>query len=104
FELLVEHIDNLVDVLVAQAVLVAIFNKALAGVDHEDTAAAGSVFLIDDNNAGRDAGTVEQVGRQSNDALDVPFADDVPSNITLGIATKENTVRQDHRAFPAAFK
>jgi hypothetical protein len=58
----------------AQTVLVAILHKAPAGIDHEDTGAARGIFLID---AGGDAGTVEQVGGQTNDALDVSFADDV---------------------------
>ena len=104
FDLLVENIDDLVDVLMAQAVLVAIFHKALAGVDHEDTAAARGVFLIEDDNTGWDAGAVEQVGRQADDALDIPFADDVPADIAFGIATKEDAVWQNHRAFPGAFE
>ena len=51
----------------AQAVLVAILHKALAGVDHEDTRAARGVFLIDDDDTGGDAGAVEQVRGQADD-------------------------------------
>ena len=88
----------------AQAVLVAILHKALAGIDHEDAAAARGVFLVEDDDTGWDAGAVEQVGRQADDALDVPFADDVPADVAFGIATEEDTVRQNYRAFAGAFE
>src|SRR6266567_2542452 len=103
-DLLVEHIDDLVDVLVAQSVLVAILHKALAGIDHEDTGAARGVFLIEDDDTGRDAGAIKQVGRQADDALDIPLADDLRADLGLGIPAKEDAVRQDHRAFPRAFE
>jgi hypothetical protein len=60
----------LVDVLLAQAVLVAVLDEALAGVDHEDALAGGGVFLVQHQDAGGDAGAVEQVGRQADDALE----------------------------------
>ena len=45
FEPLVEHIDDLVDVLRAQAVLGAVLHEAAAGVDHEDALAAWASSL-----------------------------------------------------------
>jgi hypothetical protein len=68
-----EGVDDAVDVLRAQPVLVAVLDEALAGVDHEDALAARRL-LVQHHDAGRDAGAVEQVGRQADDALDVPCA------------------------------
>jgi hypothetical protein len=44
-----------VDVLGAEAVLRAVLDEALAGVDHEDALASLGVLLVDDDDAGRDA-------------------------------------------------
>ncbi len=71
FDLPGEGVDDLVDVLVAQAVLVAVLDEALGGVDHEDALAGGGVLLVEHDDAGGDAGAVEEVGRQADDALDV---------------------------------
>ncbi len=74
-----EHIYDPVDVAFAQAVFGAVFHEVLAGVDHEDAGAdshaLGSERLVDDDDAGRDAGAIKQVGRQANDGLDVALAD-----------------------------
>ena len=72
---LVEHVDDLVDVHVPQAVLVAVLKVAAAGVDHEDALAGVGIFLVDDDDAGGYAGAVEQVGRQADNAFDVAFTD-----------------------------
>ena len=58
----VEHIDDPVDVLGAQAILVAVLEKALARVNHEDAGAGLGIFLIKDQDTGGDASAVEQVG------------------------------------------
>ena len=55
----------------AQAVLVAVLDEALGGVDHEDALAGVGVFLVEHDDAGGNAGAVEEVGRQADDALDV---------------------------------
>ena len=63
-----KDIDDLVDVLSAQAVLGAVLHVATAGVDHEDALARVGVLLIDDDDAGAFAGAlqgaddVQQVG------------------------------------------
>src|SRR5439155_8741816 len=72
FELFGKDIDDLVEVLAAQAVLVAVLHETLAGIDHEDAGASVGVFLVDDNDAGGNAGAVEQVGGQADDTLDKP--------------------------------
>ena len=59
------------DVLLAQAVFVAVLDEALGGVDHEDALAGGGVLLVEHDDAGRDAGAVKEVGGQADDALEV---------------------------------
>ena len=67
--LLSESIDDAVDVLFAQAVLVAVLDVAAGGVDHEHALARGGVLFVEHQDAGGDAGAVEQVRRQADDAL-----------------------------------
>ena len=55
-DLVVEHVHYLVDVLGAQAVLVAVLHEALAGINHEYAAPGGGILLINHHDAGRDAG------------------------------------------------
>ena len=61
--LLAKGIDNFMNVLLAQAVFVTVFDKALAGIDHKDAFAAGGVFFIQHQNTGGNAGAIKQVGR-----------------------------------------
>ena len=65
FGLPVEHVDDEVNVLRAQAVLVSVLEEALARVDHEDAAAGVGVLLVEDQDAGGNAGAVEEVGGQA---------------------------------------
>src|SRR5262245_31791404 len=99
FELPGEDINDLVDVLGTQAVLRAILHVATAGVDHEDALARVGVLLVDDNDTGGDAGAVEEVGGQADDALDVALADEVTTDVGHGIAPEEYAVRQDAGPF-----
>ncbi len=69
FHLAGEGVHDAVDVLLAEAVLGAVLAEALGGIDHEDAFAGGGVFLVEHDDAGGDAGAVEQVGRQADDAL-----------------------------------
>jgi len=101
---LVEDIDDPVDVYVAQAVLVAIFDVAAAGVDHEDALADAGVFLVDDDDTDGDAGAVKQVGRQTDDAFDVTFSNQVLADVGLGVAPEQYAVRRDASALPCAFQ
>ena len=58
-----EHIHDLVNVLGSQPILVPVLLKSLRRIHHEDALASRSVFLVQHDDAGRDAGAVEQVGR-----------------------------------------
>ncbi|CAM7160447.1 Uncharacterised protein [Klebsiella pneumoniae] len=72
---MVEHVHNAVNISATQAVLVAIFDKAPAGVDHKNAFAAVGVLFINHNDARRDAGAVKQVGWQTNNAFDIALLD-----------------------------
>ena len=76
--------------------------KPLAGVDHEDAFAGVSVLLVDDDDAGGDAGAIEEVGGQADDALDVSLADKSAADVGLGVAPEEYPVRQNARALAGA--
>ena len=67
---MVEHIHDLVDILLAQPVLVTILHETFGGVDHEDARAGVGVLFVDDKDAGRNAGAVEEIAGQTDDALD----------------------------------
>ena len=92
------------DVLGAQAVLGAVLHEAAAGVDHEDALAGVGVLLVDDDDAGGDAGAVEEVRGQADDALDVALADERAADVGLGIAPEQHAVRQDARALAGALE
>jgi hypothetical protein len=72
--LLVKGVDNPMDVLESQTILVAVLDKAFGGIDHEYTLASRGIFLVEHKNAGRDAAAVKQLGRQPDNALQVPGA------------------------------
>ena len=97
-----EGVDDPVDVLLAQAVLGAVLHEALGGVDHEDALAGGGVLLVEHDDAGGDAGAVEEVGGQADDALEVAGADELLADDGLGIAAEEDAVRQDAGGFARA--
>ena len=100
--LLGESIDDAMDVLLAQAVLVAVLNEALGGVDHEHALAAGGVLLVEHKDAGGDTGAVEEVGGQADDALEIAGADELLADHGLGIAAEEHAVGQDAGGFARA--
>ena len=92
------------DVLVAQAVLGAVLHEAAAGIDHEDALAGVGILLVDHDDAGGNASAIKQVGWQTDDALDVSLADQVAADVGLGIAAKQDAVRQDARALAGALE
>ena len=90
------------NVLLAQPVLVAVFQESRAGVDHENALARVRVVLVDNNNARRDAGAIEQVGRQADDALDVTLGEQILADLgfvgepdKVNIEVLQSIVRSD---------
>ncbi|MNP60784.1 hypothetical protein D3C76_1558970 [compost metagenome] len=63
FVLLSKGVDDFVNVLLPQAVFIAIFNEAFTGIQHKDAFAAVGVLFIQHDDAGWDACAVKQVGR-----------------------------------------
>jgi hypothetical protein len=90
--------------ILCRSVLGAVLHEALAGVNHEDALAVVGVFLVEDDDAGGDAGAIEQVGGQADDALDVALADEVLADVTLGIAAKQYAMWQDARTLAGALE
>jgi len=93
-----------VDVLRAQAVLVAVLDEALRGIDQEDALPRVRVLLVEHENARRNACAVEEVWRQADDPLHVPAPDDLAPDHPLGAAAEEDAVRQVHRRFARALQ
>ena len=104
FKLPGEDIDNLVEIHVAQPVLGAILHVACACVDHEDAFAGMSIFFVDDDNTSGNASAVKEVCRKSDDGLDVAHTDEFAADVALGIAPKEDAVRQNAGSPAAAFE
>ncbi len=62
------------------------------------------VLLVDDDDAGGDAGAVEEVGGQADDALDVALAHQGAADVGLGVAAEQHAVRQDAGALAGALE
>ena len=62
------------------------------------------VLLVDDDDAGGNAGAVKQIGRQADHALDVALAQEIAANIGLGVAAKQNAMRQNAGALARALE
>lgn len=101
---MVEDIHDLVKVLGAEAVLGPILHETFGGVDHEDARAGVGVLFVNDEDASRNAGAVEKVAGQTDDALDQAALDEVATDVSFLIATEENAVRQNDRALAFALE
>src|SRR5208282_6619761 len=86
FSLPIESVDDLVNVLLPQAVFVAVLEEAPARIDNKDTFAGGGVLLVEHNDASRDTGSVKQVWWKADDPLDVTPTDYLFANFPLDIA------------------
>ncbi|MNJ37219.1 hypothetical protein D3C77_320290 [compost metagenome] len=80
------------DVLLTQAIFVAVLDKAFAGVDQEQALAPGAAFLVQHDDAGGNAGAVEQVGRKADDALDEALLENALTDCPLGTTTEQHSV------------
>ena len=94
-----EGVDDLVEVLLAEAVLRAVFLEALGRINHEDAFAGGGVFLVEHQDAGGNASAVKEIGGQADDRLQVTGADELLADDGLRIAAEEHAVRKNACAF-----
>jgi len=92
FELACKGVHNLVNVLSAQAVLVAVLDEALRRIDHEDALASGGVLFVQHDDARGNARAVEQVGGKPDDPFDVPPSHDVFADVGLRTTTEQHAV------------
>src|SRR5204862_6211584 len=77
-------------------------DEAFCGIDQEDALATRRVFFIEYQNARRNAGAVEEVGRQADDAFEDSGTYELLADYRLRIAAKEHAVRQDAGRFAVA--
>ena len=69
-----------------------------------DALAGRGIFLVQHDDAGRDAVAVKQVGRQADDAFDIALPDDALADYAFGPAPEQHTVGVDDRALAGALK
>ena len=62
------------------------------------------VFFIDNYDTGRDAGAVEEVSWQADDAFDETVFDEILADCSFGVTSEEDTVGKDDSSLPPAFK
>ena len=62
------------------------------------------MFLVEDQDAGGDAGAVEEVGGQADDALDEAAPDEIPADVGLPVAAEQHPVGQDDGALAPALE
>ena len=67
-------------------------------------AAARRACFVQHQDAGGDASAVEEVRRQSDDALDVALPDDALADRRLGAAPEQHTVGMNHRPLAGALE
>ncbi len=61
-------------------------------------------LLVDDDDAGRNTRAIKQICGQTDNALDVALANEIAADVSLGVATEEDAVRQDACTFAGAFE
>ena len=74
-------IGNLLHVTCTEFVLFAILHETFAGIDDEHTFAA--TVLLQNHDECRNAGTKEDVGRKTDDGIDIVLLNEVGTNLTL---------------------
>ncbi len=83
------------DIALAQPVLRPVLGEALAGIDQEHALAGGGVLLVQHQDAGGNAGAIEEVRGQADDAFQDAGADELFADHGLGISPEQHAVRQD---------
>ena len=91
------------NVLRAKSIFIAVFHKTFAGIDHKDGSTGFGFGFVDHNNAGGNTGTIEQVGRQSDNAFDITLMNNLATDFCFGISPEQHTMRQNHCTFTRTF-
>src|SRR5205807_8465647 len=73
-------------------------------INHEDALSRVGIFLVEHDDAGGDAGAVEKIRREADDALDVAATDDLAPDVSFGAAAKQYAVWQIHGCFGGALE
>ena len=76
----------------------------MACVDHKNTLTLVGVGFVNDNNASRNTRAVKEVGRQTDDTLDISLVDDGFPNGRLCVSSEQNAVRQNDSRFTGRFE
>ncbi len=91
-----EDVVDFLDVLGAEFVLVLALGEFAVGIDEENLVAQGvRLVFVEDDDAGGNAGAVEQAGRQADDGLDHVVIDQQLADELFLAATEEDAVRHD---------
>lgn len=86
-------VGDFLDVAGTEAVLLALLDKTLAGIDDEN-ALITAVFLQDHDERG-DARSEEDVGRQADDGVDVVFLNELGANLSFSLSIFTLVGRQE---------
>ena len=90
------HIDNAPNILLSQTILSSIFDISTFGIDHKHSLTPCCFRLFYNDDTSRNTCTIKKVGRESYDALDIPFfGNEIFTNLSLGIASKKDAMRQN---------
>jgi hypothetical protein len=89
----IEDIYNFTNILCPESIFIAIFDKVLTGIYHKDTLATGGMLFVYDNDTRRNPCAVKEVGRQSDDPLDIAMLNEVTTDLSFCTTTEQDTMR-----------
>src|SRR5659263_469552 len=81
FNAVVECIHNLVDILLTKTIFIAIFDKTLARINHNNIFSVFCIFLIQYNQRSRNASSIKQVGWQTYNSFNVALLNNLFANV-----------------------
>ncbi len=97
-------VDDFADVLGAEEVLRLALAVFAVGIDEKDLFPVGSAFLVHHEDAGGNAGAVEQPGRQADDGLQPAALDEVLPRLLFLAAPEEHAMGHDGGHFPVGLQ
>ena len=86
-------VNDTLDVTCPQLVVLALFHEVLGGVHHQDVARLA--LLAEHHDNGRDTGAEEDIGRKSNDCLNMAVLHQVLANGALLTAAEQHAMGQN---------